>query len=95
VTASFGYSYLLLWEGTAGAGWMGGFWTLSSGNQRISQAAVALSVGRGLISPSMGSADHLSAQPIYHAIQWARIQDFASHQKANPSLTDLYEHTGV
>lgn len=50
-----------------------GFWTVSSGNQRISPAAVALSGWGRFISSSMGSTDPLSAQPIYHATDWARI----------------------
>lgn len=65
----------------------GGGLELSSANQRISPAVVALSGGRGFISPPMGSTDPLGAQPIYHAVLWARVWESAKVTKEQiPSL---------
>lgn len=78
----FGYSCLgqrntsLQWEAGQQRGG-GEVWTLSSGNQRINSAAVTLPGGRGFISPSPGSTDPSTTQPIYHAVHSARIQDSA------------------
>lgn len=59
----------------------------SGANRGISPAAVALSGGRGFISPPMGSTDPLGAEPIYHAVLWARVWDSAKVTKEQiPSL---------